>query len=287
MVDGEEYFRAVREAIEAARDSVLILAWDFDSRAGLGFGPDGRVTLTVGDLLNRWARGGPGRRVNVLIWDYPMIYGLEREFPPIYGLGWKPDRRVEIRYDGSIPMGASHHQKLVVIDDRVAFCGGLDLTGRRWDTCAHRVADERRRANGKTYPPFHDAMMAVSGDAARALGELARERWRKATGESLAPPGAGGGSRRWGRWAARRHGRPAPPADPWPGSLPVALAEIEVAISRTEPAAGDAPAVRETEAMYLDLIAAARRSIYIENQYFTAHRLGEELARRLAEPEGP
>jgi phospholipase D1/2 len=41
------------------------------------------------------------------------------------------------------------------------------------------------------------------------------------------------------------------------------------------------------EALYLDLIAAARDAIYIENQYFTAHKIGEALAKRLAEPEGP
>ena len=31
-------------------------------------------------------------------------------------------------------------------------------------------------------------MALVDGDAARALGDLVRERWRRATGETLAPP---------------------------------------------------------------------------------------------------
>jgi uncharacterized membrane protein YdjX (TVP38/TMEM64 family) len=45
--------------------------------------------------------------------------------------------------------------------------------------------------------------------------------------------------------------------------------------------------VREVEKLYLDMIAAARRTIYIENQYFTAPRIGAALEKRLAEPDGP
>src|SRR4030095_10377443 len=45
--------------------------------------------------------------------------------------------------------------------------------------------------------------------------------------------------------------------------------------------------VREVEAQYLDTIAAARHSIYIENQYFTADKVGDALAARLSEPDGP
>ncbi len=45
--------------------------------------------------------------------------------------------------------------------------------------------------------------------------------------------------------------------------------------------------MREVEKLYLDMIAAARRTIYIENQYFTAPRLAAALEKRLAEPDGP
>jgi phosphatidylserine/phosphatidylglycerophosphate/cardiolipin synthase-like enzyme/uncharacterized membrane protein YdjX (TVP38/TMEM64 family) len=290
LIDGQEYFLAVKEAIERAERTIIILAWDFDSRAGLEFDSNGAATVTVGDLLNRWVRRHAGRRVYALIWDYPMIYGIDREFPPVYGLGWRPHPRIHICYDDAIPVGAAHHQKVVVIDDRIAFCGGLDLTARRWDTCEHKASESRRVANGKSYPPFHDAMMAVSGPAAAALGELARERWRSATGRVLPQPVAA----RWRRWARSRRPRV---TDPWPASLSVSLTDTEVAISRTLPAshpraaepqsAPPAAAVREVETMYLDLIRAAERSIYVENQYFTAARLGDALAERLAEPDGP
>jgi uncharacterized membrane protein YdjX (TVP38/TMEM64 family) len=44
---------------------------------------------------------------------------------------------------------------------------------------------------------------------------------------------------------------------------------------------------RVVEALYLDSIAAARRLLYIENQFLTAGRLGEAMAKRLEEEDGP
>ena len=60
-----------------------------------------------------------------------------------------------------------------------------------------------------------------------------------------------------------------------------------MAVSRTLPAHGDQQAVREVERLYLDSIAAARRAIYIENQYLSSYRIGQALKHRLEEAEGP
>lgn len=268
LVDGDEYFRAFSAAAERARRSILVLAWDFNSRTRLrcGDASDGAPAI-LGDFLNYLVRRRRGLEVRVLIWDYPMIFGTDREFPSVYGLGWKPHRRVRVRYDNTHPVTGSHHQKVVVVDDRVAFCGGLDLTCRRWDTPDHPVSDARRCDEGCTYPPFHDVMMMVDGAAARSLGDLARERWLRATGRRLAPVERA--------------------ADPWPEDIDPALRRVDVAIARTQPPNDAQEPVREIEALYLDMIAAAKRSIYIENQYFTAHKLGEALATRLAEADGP
>jgi phosphatidylserine/phosphatidylglycerophosphate/cardiolipin synthase-like enzyme len=78
-----------------------------------------------------------------------------------------------------------------VIDDRLAFVGGIDLSRWRWDTSQHKPEDPRRiDPNGKPYPPFHDMMMLVEGAVAVRLGDLARERWRRAHGWKVKPPGA-------------------------------------------------------------------------------------------------
>src|SRR5690606_40564397 len=94
----------------------------------------------------------------------------------------------------------SHHQKIVVIDDAVAFVGGMDLAQERWDTPAHEPnAPYRRRSNGQAYAPVHDVQMVVDGDAAAALGELVRERWRYATGSEI-PVGGHTESDPWPPW---------------------------------------------------------------------------------------
>ncbi|HYI85773.1 MAG TPA: hypothetical protein VEX61_01640, partial [Burkholderiales bacterium] len=166
IVDAKDYFEAFYHAALRAQRSILVLAWDFNSQTRLHFDPvpqDGPPVL-LGEFLTYLVRRRRGLHVNVLNWDYPMVFGTDREFPPIYGLGgWTPPRRVHLRYDDACPVGASHHQKIVVIDDAIAFSGGIDLTLRRWD-CGDHAAEEPRRVSGeKPYPPFHDTMMAVDG----------------------------------------------------------------------------------------------------------------------------
>jgi phosphatidylserine/phosphatidylglycerophosphate/cardiolipin synthase-like enzyme/uncharacterized membrane protein YdjX (TVP38/TMEM64 family) len=269
LVDAEAYYRAFYQTALRARRSITILAWDFNSQTQLHFDPlpKGGPPALLGDFLNYLVRRRRGLNVQVLNWDYPMVFGADRELPPLYGFGWTPARRVHLRYDDTHPVGGCQHQKVAVIDDAVAFVGGIDLTVRRWDTPEHAVEDPRRTAHGKPYPPFHDLMMAVDSEAARQLAALARERWLNATGKALKPINAD--------------------HDPWPPALEPDLADIELGIARTAPPRGEAPAVREVEALFLDMIASARESLYIENQYFTAPRIAAALEKRLAEPAGP
>jgi uncharacterized membrane protein YdjX (TVP38/TMEM64 family) len=108
----------------------------------------------------------------------------------------------------------------------------------------------------------------ATGPLAAALGLLARDRWR-AIGEQRLP--SVGASRE----------------DLWPSDVEPDLTDVNVAISRTLPEFETQPATRECELLFLDSIAQARRSIYIESQYFTNDALAEALAARLREPNGP
>lgn len=281
LVDGDAYFHSFVAAARQAKRSILMSGWDFHSRTRLLCRDSNDCELELGGFLNDLARRNRHLHIHILIWDYPMIFGLDREWAPFYGLGWQPHRRVHFRYDNTHPIGGSHHQKIVVIDDAVAFNGGIDLTCRRWDTRDHSPDNEHRHVKGAAYPPFHDLMMAVEGDAARALGDIVRERWRKATGDTIRPPAA---QRRMFR---RKHAADEMKGSRWPESLEANVSDVDVGISRTEPAINGSAGVREVEALYIDMIAAAKHSIYIENQYFTAEKIGEALAARLAEPDGP
>lgn len=102
---------------------------------------------------------------------------------------------------------------------------------------------------------------------ARAIGDVARQRWKMATGQTLQTVDVD--------------------ADAWPACLEPTMRDVPVGIARTLPELKECREVREIEALYLAGIAAARYTIYLESQYLAARRLAETLAARLAEPYGP
>jgi phosphatidylserine/phosphatidylglycerophosphate/cardiolipin synthase-like enzyme/uncharacterized membrane protein YdjX (TVP38/TMEM64 family) len=268
LVDGEAYFGAVASALENARRRVWLLGWDFQS--GLQLRRDRADEPELVTLLDGLARRRPGLDVFVLDWDFAMLFALERQLLPALRFGRRTHRCVHFALDGNHPLGASHHQKLVVIDDALAFAGGFDLAAGRWDTREHRPDDPRRREAGfGAYPPFHDISIAFDGPAARAVADLARRRWRAATGRRV------------------RALRPGEPLEPWPADLRPDLEHVELGLARTQPAWNGTPERREVEALYLSAIASARRSLYFENQYLTAGLIGDALEARLREPAGP
>ncbi|GAB4064713.1 VTT domain-containing protein [Ancylobacter sonchi] len=271
LVDGAAYFGALRAALLQAQDSVLIAGWDLDSRMRL-VGPSGRaddgLPETLADFLTALVTRRPQLRIRLLLWDYSMVFAFERELMPLYSFLWNTPPQIEICLDDALPFGASHHQKIVVIDDRVAFSGGLDLTGRRWDTSEHLPADERRvDPSGTAYGAFHDVQMLVEGPAAAALGDLLRERWRRAACERLAPP----------------RGAPDRPSasSSWPDAVKPDFEHVAVGIARTLPAHDREPSVREVEALFFDMIESAERLVYVENQFFTCRRTTERLLARM------
>lgn len=271
LIDADAYFRALRRAIIEAQRSVFIIGWDIDSRLRLlGNGDEDGYPILLAEFLDMVARQKHKLKIFILTWDFAMIYAADREWLPIYRLDWKTHRHIYFRMDGTHPPGASHHQKLVVIDDSLAFAGGLDLTKRRWDTPRHDPVEPARVGSDDVkYGPFHDVQMMVSGAAAASLGELARQRWQRATGE------------------LPRVKKPGSARQPWPASVAVDLEFAEVAIARTEPKFNGQAEVLEVKQLYLDMIACARKTIYLENQYFTSHYVGEALAARLQEPDCP
>lgn len=271
MIDGEAYFRALHQSLCRARRSIFIVGWDLHSELRLvrDGGGDG-FPERLGELLETLARRRAELQIYLLAWDFAMIYAMEREFFPRYKLQWRSHKRIHFALDAQHPVGASQHQKLVVIDDAIAFAGGLDLAQWRWDTSRHHPRDPRRiDPGGGTYPPFHDVQMAVDGPAAAALGEVVKERWTRAEGS---PPYLPQSDRS---------------LDPWPPCLTPDFREVRIAIARTLPAYEDREQISEVRQLYLNSIAAARRFIYIENQYLSAHCVGQALEERLAEKDGP
>jgi phosphatidylserine/phosphatidylglycerophosphate/cardiolipin synthase-like enzyme/uncharacterized membrane protein YdjX (TVP38/TMEM64 family) len=265
LIDADAYFKAVRAAVLKARHSVFILSWDIDSRTVLAPGSAGDgYPEAIGDFLHAVLAERPALQVYVLNWDFAMLYALERELLPAFRTSWRRQRGMSFHMDGKHPIGASHHQKIVVVDDSVAFVGGLDITKCRWDTPEHASENPLRRdADGNPYAPFHDVQAMVDGDTAAALGELARARWTRATGKAPAPA------------MVAAH-------DPWPADVEADLCDVDVAISRSEPEFDGAAGAFEVRQLYLDAIASARRQLFFENQYFTSDTLCNALSARLS-----
>jgi len=270
LIDSSAYFPALRAAATRAQRSIFIVGWDIDSRTKLAQdGVDDGFPVQLGDFLKALIECRRGLEVYILNWDFAMLYAPGREVLPIYTLGWQSHRHLHFYLDGRHPVGASHHQKIVVIDDAVAFVGGMDLAQERWDTPDHTPnASYRHRSNGQAYAPVHDVQMMVDGDAAAALGALARERWRYATGCDI-PAGSHAG------------------IDPWPPSIMADITDVDVAIARTAPRFNGASEIVELRQLYLDAIKSAKDMIYIENQYLTASSIGALLESRLREPTPP
>jgi len=269
LMENEAYFDALSSALEKARRSIVVLGWQFDPRTRLD--PETRAgdrQAEIGHRLRMLVKTRPELDVRLLIWKSPLLIAASQGFYPHRAQRWFRKRMVEFRLDTPGPIGACHHQKAIIIDDAVAFCGGGDISVDRWDSPAHRDEDPRRcQPSGVISPPRHETMCVMSGPAAMALGDLARERWFKATWERTVPEPAEG--------------------DPWPDGVAVDFTDVPVGIARTEPAYGGRSGVAENQRLHLAAIKGARRLIYMENQYFTSPVIASALAERLAEPDGP
>jgi phosphatidylserine/phosphatidylglycerophosphate/cardiolipin synthase-like enzyme len=180
LLDSAAYFAAAREAMLQARRSILLLGWDFDPRTRLrpgaeGSGPAPELPDEIGPFLKALAARRPELDVRVLIWAMPMLIEGSRDLSPRKEPEWFRGTGVRFRL-AHAAVGACHHQKLLVVDGAVAFCGGGDFATNRWDTPRHPDRDPRRRQpSGEEYEPRHEVMMLVDGPPAAALA-LARER---------------------------------------------------------------------------------------------------------------
>lgn len=275
IVDAADYFRLLRKVFLNARRELLLIGWDFDFELEMlpgesdaeGNAPDGYPNQ-LGAFVEAVVENKPDLHVYLLKWNGAVLAAPGRLVPSL-ALSLFGGDRIHFALDGHHPFGACHHQKIVVADETLAFCGGIDATEDRWDTPDHLPDDPRRvRKDGTPSDPWHDVTSAMSGPAAEALAELSRRRWFRATGDEIEKP------------------QDVTPSD-WPESLHVDARDIDVAIARTEPPFDGGPLINEIEQLYLAGIKSAERFIYIESQYFAAETISTAIEARLAERDGP
>lgn len=162
LVNGDEAYPAMLEAIRAAQRSVSLSTYIFDrDEAGRAF------AAALGEAVRR------GVEVRVLI----DATGTRYSWPPILGLL----RREEVRharflrafpFTRLLTMNLRNHRKFLVVDGRVGFTGGLNIRAGHWLT--------RRPAN-----PVQDLHFRVDGPVVAQLQEVFADDWQFTTGETL------------------------------------------------------------------------------------------------------
>jgi phosphatidylserine/phosphatidylglycerophosphate/cardiolipin synthase-like enzyme len=276
VVDAAAYFELMHAAMLEARQRIFLIGWDFDSRIRLAGGRrwwnlprKDRSPARLGAFFIWLVERTPGLQIRLLKWNFGALKFMLRGTMIVDLVRWLFQPGIDFKFDSAHPLGCSHHQKIVVIDDCFAVCGGIDMTSDRWDTPKHLHEDSRRRRpNGKPYGPWHDVTMMMEGDVAMALSELGRKRWELAGGERMQPC--------------------LPQSDtPWPDRLVAEFRDVEIGIARTRAQYNGTREVHEIENLFLEQIARAKRFIYAESQYFASRSIAEAIAERMDEPDPP
>lgn len=266
LIDGEEYYRNLASVLCKAKQSILIVGWDFDGRIRLQ--PDDPEAPSLGKMLRELVERNPDLQVSILIWSVAVAHAPSKPEELLLTSEWARHPRISFRLDTAHPIYAAHHQKIVVVDEKIAFAGGMDLTVNRWDSCRHSIGDPRRiNESGEPYGAVHDIQMMVEGDIARAMGDVVRDRWLRFCGEAPQIRAAD--------------------EDLWPEEAEPDFTDVDIGVARTLPKWAEYPPVSEIANLTADAVQAARTLIYIENQYLTAPQLAKLLAKRLSQPTGP
>jgi phosphatidylserine/phosphatidylglycerophosphate/cardiolipin synthase-like enzyme len=241
LVDGAEALPRLAAELERARSHVHLAGWFVSPEFALTRGSE---LVPLRDLLARLAER---ISVRVLVWaGSPLpLFHPDRNDVRVVRDALTAGTRIEFAADAKERPLHCHHEKVVVIDDEVAFVGGIDLTtyqGDRYDTPAHEARDD---------VGWHDALSVLRGPIVADVANHFRERWQAVTGEALAAPA---------------------PRD--------RTGNVELQLVRTVPERvydfapkGD---FRILES-YLRALGSARKLVYLENQFLWSSEIAEIL----------
>jgi phosphatidylserine/phosphatidylglycerophosphate/cardiolipin synthase-like enzyme len=248
LVDGSEALPAIAAEIARAESYVHLLGWFFSPELHLSREEE---PVVVRNLLAELAERID---VRVLSWKgapIPVFKPSQREVREMLE-ALSHHTKIQAHADGCTGFTHSHHEKVIVIDGRVAFVGGIDLTldgGDPWDTPSH-VA---RGGIG-----WHDAAVRIEGPLVGDLEQHFRVRWHGATREALPRP-----------------------------DQPDETGGVEAQVVRTVPAR-TYRALRQGDYSILEAYTSALRSaerfVYLENQFLWSPEIVAILADKLERP---
>jgi cardiolipin synthase len=246
--DGPATYRSMEEAIRSARHHVNLEVYTFQ---------DDELGVRIAELLA--ARARAGIEINVIydsvgcigarqeFFDWMREAGIRTvEFNPVSPASARGDWRIEHR----------DHRKLLVVDNRIAFVGGINISteysgsmtssGRfHWSSSGGRSSSSSSSSSGgkaRGEPPWRDTQVRIEGPVVAEFQKLFRQTWEKQHGAAV-------------DWSA--YFQPAPAAGK----------QIVRAVGSTP---DDAVSVIHTT--MLSAIQRAERSVYLTQAYFAPDR---------------
>ena len=251
LIDGGAALPEMEKAIRAAKRSVHIANWHASPDFTLSREPD---ATTLRDLLAEVSARVP---VRLLLWAGPPLPAFQptRRMVKQAQQEFMRDSSVRCVLDSRERTMHCHHEKLLIVDDTLAFVGGLDFTaleGDRFDESEHPPTDPMG---------WHDVAVRLRGPAVADVARHFGQRWSEVAGEPL----------------------PAP-------TEPAPEGETEVQVLRTVPEKtyDFAPdGVFTILEAYLRALRSAEHFIYLENQFLWSPEVVDVLADKLEHPPRP
>ena len=248
LIDGSEALPRMAADMAAATSHVHLTGWFLSPELALSREEEPLVVrILLAELAERVD-------VRVLLWKGAPIPAFRPSRGDVREMERTLARHTKIKTALDSCTGASHchHEKTIVIDDRIAYVGGIDLTldgGDPYDTPNHRA----RGGIG-----WHDVAVRIEGPAVRDVAEHFRLRWSAATREAIPAP------------------KEAEPAG-----------DVTVQVTRTVPD-GTYKALRKGDysilESYVGALRAAERIVYLENQFLWSPEIVDILADKLTHP---
>eukprot|EP01012_Entosiphon_sulcatum_P039373 TRINITY_DN5181_c0_g1_i1.p1 TRINITY_DN5181_c0_g1~~TRINITY_DN5181_c0_g1_i1.p1 ORF type:complete len:780 (+),score=108.90 TRINITY_DN5181_c0_g1_i1:730-3069(+) len=276
LIDAEAYFLALLDAMRRARSEIFIASWMLSPYIYLSRAQPYDHNTRLDNLL--LSKALEGVHVYVLLYKEQLVPALNSFETKQYLTRLHPNIQVQ-RHQPR--MYYSHHQKTVIIDQEVAFVGGIDLCFGRYDNPEHKLVDTSTRILGCDYwnpaaraytnndpplldlfdrykfprQPWHDIQAVVRGEAARDAALNFIQRWNHHVSTV----------------ASTQRRLPAPKdADPDPEAFPgFGNGVFQCQLLRSLcPTTGNGVSEDSIYQTLLREIQNARHYIYIENQFF-------------------
>ena len=249
LIDGEEALPRMAEELRGAQSYVHITGWYFSPEFELVRGEEPVVLRALlAELAERV-------EVRVLGWaGAPLpLFRPSRGDVRTMRERLTAGTRVQCALDAKERPMLCHHEKTIVVDGRIAFVGGIDLTALAGDRFDARVHPPRGRLG------WHDAAVLLRGPIVADVADHFALRWAEVTGEPVTAS--------------------APPPEP--------AGDLDVQLVRTVPERiysrlprGD---FRILES-YLRAVRSAERLVYLENQFLWSPELVDVLDDKLRNP---